>query len=42
MATVRTVDSFVVIYEPADDGITILLVIHGAQHVPRGFQKRFL
>ena len=36
-----TVDSFVVIYEPADDGITILLVIHGAQDVPRAFQKRF-
>ena len=36
-----TVDSFVVIYEPADDGITILLAIHGAQEVPRAFQKRF-
>jgi toxin ParE1/3/4 len=36
-----TVDSFVVIYEPADDGITILLAIHGAQDVPRAFQKRF-
>ena len=36
-----TVDSFVVIYEPAEDGITILLAIHGAQDVPRAFQKRF-
>lgn len=36
-----SVDSFVVIYEPADDGITILLAIHGAQDVPRAFQKRF-
>ena len=36
-----TVDSFVVIYEPFDDGITILLAIHGAQDVPRAFQKRF-
>ena len=36
-----TVDSFVVIYEPSDDGITILLAIHGAQDVPRAFQKRF-
>jgi toxin ParE1/3/4 len=36
-----TVDSFVVIYEPSDDGITILLAIHGAQDVPRAFQKLF-
>ena len=36
------VDSFVVIYEPADDRITVLLAIHGAQDVPRAFQKRFL
>ena len=36
-----TVDSFVVIYEPFDDGITILLAIHGAQDVPRAFQKLF-
>lgn len=36
-----TVDSFVVIYEPSDDGITILLTIHGAQDVPRAFQKLF-
>lgn len=36
-----TVDRFVVIYEPADDGITILLAIHGAQDVPGAFQKRF-
>ncbi|HQZ69199.1 MAG TPA: hypothetical protein PLY87_29130 [Planctomycetaceae bacterium] len=36
-----TVDSFVVIYEPVDDGITILLAIQGAQDVPRAFQKRF-
>jgi plasmid stabilization system protein ParE len=36
-----TVDSFVVIYEPAEDGITILLAIHGAQDAPRAFQKRF-
>ena len=36
-----TVDSFVVLYEPADEGITILLAIHGAQDVPRAFQKRF-
>ena len=37
-----TVDRFVVIYEPVDDGIIILLAIHGAQDVPRAFQKRFL
>lgn len=36
-----TVDSFVVIYEPSDEGITILLAIHGAQDVPRAFQKLF-
>ncbi|MEZ6035537.1 MAG: type II toxin-antitoxin system RelE/ParE family toxin [Planctomycetaceae bacterium] len=36
-----TVDSFVVIYEPSVDGITILLAIHGAQDVPRAFQNRF-
>lgn len=36
-----TVDNFLVIYEPFDDGITILLAIHGAQDVPRAFQKRF-
>lgn len=36
-----TVDSFVVIYEPSDDGITILLAIHGAQDVPHAFQKLF-
>jgi toxin ParE1/3/4 len=36
-----TVDSFVVIYEPSDDGITILLAIHGAQDVPLAFQKLF-
>ena len=36
-----TVDSYVVIYEPAEDGITILLVIHGARDVPRAFQRRF-
>ena len=36
-----TVDSFVVIYEPSDEGITILLAIHGAQDVPSAFQKLF-
>lgn len=36
-----TVDRFVIIYEPFDDGITILLAIHGAQDVPRVFQQRF-
>jgi len=35
-----SVDSFVVIYEPFDDGITILLALHGAQDMPRAFQKR--
>jgi len=36
-----TVDKFVIIYEPFDDGITILLAVHGAQDVPRVFQERF-
>ncbi len=36
-----TFKSFLVIYEPSDDGITILLAIHGAQDVPRAFQKLF-
>jgi toxin ParE1/3/4 len=36
-----TVDKFVIIYEPSDDGITILLAVHGAQDVPRVFQERF-
>ena len=36
-----TFKSFVVIYEPSDDGITILLAIHGAPDVPRAFQKLF-
>jgi hypothetical protein len=36
-----TVDRFAVIYKPSDDGITILLAIHGAQDVPRAFQKLF-
>lgn len=35
------VDSQVVIYRPLDDGILLLLVIHGARDIPRVFRESF-
>ena len=36
-----TVGKYVVIYRPADDGIVVLLVIHGARDVPAVFRSLF-
>jgi len=33
------VDSYVVLYKPLDDGILVLLVVHGARDIPTVFRK---
>ena len=34
------VDSYVVIYQPIDDGIRVLMVVHGARDIPPLFTRR--
>lgn len=35
------VDSYVVIYQPIEDGIRVLMVIHGARNIPPLFKDRY-
>ncbi len=34
------VDSYVVIYQPIDDGIRVLMVVHGTRDIPPIFKQR--